>query len=46
MLEAVSLGELTPFEATQIMGLIDGLRKVLEVTELEARIAALEGHGA
>ena len=46
VLQAVSLGELTPLEATQIMGLIDGFRKVLELSELEARVAALERLGA
>lgn len=43
VLQAVSSGELTPIEAVQIMGLIDSLRRVLETTELEARVAALEG---
>ena len=43
VLQAVSEGELTPIEAVQIMGLIDSLRRVLETTELEARVAALEG---
>lgn len=43
VLEAVAGGELTPLEATQIMGLIDSFRRVLETTELEARVAALEG---
>ena len=42
VLEAVSMGELTPIEAMQIMGLIDSFRRTLEVTELEARVAALE----
>ena len=42
-LEAVSLGDLTPTEGAQVMGLVDSFRRVLEVTELEARIAALEG---
>ena len=42
VLEAVSLGNLTPIEAMQIMGLVDSYRRTLEVTELEARVAALE----
>lgn len=42
VLQAVSSGELTPIEATQIMGLVDSYRRTLEVTELEARLAALE----
>ncbi len=43
VLEAVSLGELTPSEGAQVMGLIDGYRRTLETGELEARLAALEG---
>ena len=43
VLEAVAEGELTPIEAMQIMGLVDSFRRMLEVTELEARVAALEG---
>jgi hypothetical protein len=43
VLEAVSLGDLTPVEGAQVMALIDSFRKVLETTELEARVAALEG---
>jgi hypothetical protein len=46
VLTAVAGGELTPLEAVQVMGLIDSFRRTLEVSELEARIAALEGHGA
>jgi hypothetical protein len=43
VLEAVADGELTPVEGAQVMGLVDIYRRTLEVTELEARIAALEG---
>ena len=43
VLEAVSLGELTPSEGAQVMTLVDSFRRTLEVTELEARLAALEG---
>ena len=43
VLEAVSMGELTPIEAMQIMALVDSFRRTLEVSELEARVAALEG---
>lgn len=42
VLQAVSVGDLTPAEAAQVMGLIDSYRRTLEVTELEARVAALE----
>jgi hypothetical protein len=43
VLEAVSEGKLTPTEGAQVMGLVDSYRRTLEVTELEARVAALEG---
>lgn len=43
VLDAVSSGELTPSEAAHIMGLVENFRRVLETTELEARVAALEG---
>jgi len=41
-LAAVTQGELTPTEAAQILGLIESYRRILETTELEARMAALE----
>jgi hypothetical protein len=44
LLEAVSMGGLTPTEAAQVMGLVDSFRRTLEVSELEARVAALESH--
>jgi hypothetical protein len=43
VLEAVSVGDLTPTEGAQVMGLVDSYRRTLEVTELEARLAVLEG---
>jgi hypothetical protein len=43
VLQAVSVGDLTPTEGAQVMGLVDCFRRTLEVTELEARLAALEG---
>jgi hypothetical protein len=46
VLEAVSVGDLTPTEGAQVMGLVDSYRRTLEVTELEARLAALEGQRA
>lgn len=42
ILEAVSNGDLTPLEGATVMGLIEQYRRVLETTELEARIAKLE----
>lgn len=41
---AVSEGELTPIEGTRVMGLIDSYRRVLELTDIETRLDALE-HG-
>ena len=43
VLEAVALGELTPTEGAHIMALVETCRRTLETTELEARVAALEG---
>ena len=42
VLTAVSKGELTPIEATRVMGLIDSYRRTLELTEIEERLQALE----
>ena len=42
VLSAVSSGELTPIEATRIMGLIDSFRRTLELTDIENRLKALE----
>ena len=45
VLDAVADGDLTPTEGAVIMDLVDAFRRTLEVTELEARVAALEGLG-
>ncbi len=42
VLRAVSDGEITPIEATRVMGFIDSYRRTLELTDIETRIAALE----
>ena len=44
VLRAVSDGELTPIEATRVMGLIDSFRRTLELTVIEHRIQALENN--
>ena len=44
VLTAVSEGELTPIEATRIMGLIDSYIRTLELTEIEERLQALEAN--
>ena len=46
VLSAVSEGELTPIEATRVMGLIDSFRRTLELTELEERLRVLESANA
>ena len=42
VLTAVSEGNLTPIEATRVMGLIDSFRRTLELTEIENRLKVLE----
>jgi hypothetical protein len=42
VLSNVASGELTPGEGSAIAGLVEGYRKALETTELEARLKALE----
>ena len=42
VLTAVSEGNLTPIEATRVMGLIDSYRRTLELTEIEERLQTLE----
>ena len=42
ILDAVALGDVTPLEAAQVMGLIETYRRTLETCDLEARVAALE----
>ena len=46
LITAVSEGELTPIEATRVMGLIDSYRRTLELTEIEERLRALEKNNA
>ncbi len=42
VLQAVSGGQITPLEASTVMALLGEFRRVLETTDLEARITALE----
>ena len=44
VLTAVSEGELTPIEATRVIELIDSYRRILELTEIEERLQALEAN--
>ena len=46
VLTAVSDDELTPIEATRVMGLIDSYRRTLELTNIEERLQALENSDA
>ena len=43
VLAAVAAGELTPTEGAHIMALVETYRRTLETSELETRLAALEG---
>ncbi len=45
VLGAVADGDLTPTEGAHIMALVETCRRTLETTELEGRVAALEGKG-
>ncbi|MBM4284356.1 MAG: hypothetical protein FJ128_03775 [Deltaproteobacteria bacterium] len=42
VLEAVACGELTPAEGRDLAGLVEALRKGLELADIEARLTALE----
>jgi hypothetical protein len=42
LVQAVSVGELTPEEAAAVSPLIDSARKAIEVDEIERRLAELE----
>ena len=46
ILRAVGNGNITPIEATRVMGLIDSYRRTLELTEIEHRLSALENADA
>jgi len=42
ILKAVAEGAVTPLEAVSVMGVVEHFRRVLETTEIETRLAALE----
>ena len=46
VLAAVAEGDLTPTEGAHVMGLVETYRRTLETSELEVRVAALEGGAA
>ena len=43
IIDAVASGDLTPTEGAHIMALVEGFRRTLETSDLEARVMALEG---
>ena len=45
MLEALSGGEITPSQAATVMQAISAQARIVEVDELEQRVAALEEKG-
>ena len=42
VVEQMATFEVTPEEATAVIGILDAKRKAIELTEIEARIQALE----
>ena len=46
VLDALAAGRLTPDEATQVMGAVAAQARIVEVADLERRIAALETKNA
>lgn len=44
ILNAVATGDLTPTEGAHLMALVETFRRTIETSEIEARIAALEGN--
>lgn len=43
VIDAVASGDLTPTEGAHVMALVEGFRRTLETSDLEARVMALEG---
>ena len=43
IIDAGASGDLTPTEGAHIMALVEGFRRTLETSDLEARVMALEG---
>lgn len=42
ILKAVAEAEITPIEGSVLMGLVENFRRILEMTEIEARLTSLE----
>jgi hypothetical protein len=45
VLEAMAAGDISPDEGSTVMGVIAAQARIVEVDELERRVAALEGNG-
>jgi hypothetical protein len=45
VIHSVAVGEITPADASSLCGLLESQRKIIELTELEVRIAELEARG-
>jgi hypothetical protein len=45
-IELTAAGEITPTDANAIMGVLEGYRRMFEITEIEARLSALEKESA
>lgn len=45
IVQAVAAGRLLPGEGQALIGMLDGLRKNIELAEIEKRVATLEGQG-
>jgi hypothetical protein len=41
-IEAATTGKITPADATAVLGALEGYRRLFEITEIEARLTALE----
>ena len=42
VIQSVAAGKITPADASSLCGLLESQRRIIELTELEARIAAIE----
>jgi hypothetical protein len=45
VIQSVAVGEITPADASSLCGLLESQRKIIELTELEVRIVAIEDRG-
>ena len=45
VIQSVAAGRITPADASSLCGLLESQRRIIELTELEVRIAAIEARG-